>query len=261
GKINLLIKNDVNQSTIYKFDVLRGQVDLESNEMILAEDDGIADWIKFENTIIEIPAFESGILNADILVPQDVVDGLYIIAIIESEIKENTEEVSVNTGFASLVFLQVGEDLTKNVSVLNFDYKPRITNKLPIHFFATMRNEGESLSVPAGFVRIKNIFGTLVTVVSLNTNGNRLVSGQTRTFSGQWGESDGKEGFLSEVKNEISYFTIGLFKIEPVVIPFENEAIELESYWIVVFPWRVISIVFIILLFALGLLYWLRQRV
>ncbi len=255
------ILNNSQEKKEYFIDLLSVEIDKISGDISFYATDYLQNWISFSENAISVEGMSNGEISASVSIPKEIDHGIYTFAVRVVEITDPDNFISVNTGFISLIFVQIGEDLSKQASVLDFDTQPRISSQLPIDFFVTMRNEGQSICRPSGIITIKNILGGIVDIIPINETGNRIVPNQTRTLSSEWGFNQRSDGFFQNLKNEIGQFTFGIFQIEPVIVLFDNDAVEIDKIWIIVFPWRLVSLISAILLFALGLLYWLRQRV
>ena len=112
---------------------------------------------------------------------------------------------------------------------------------LPVTHSLTVRNEGERVVIPQGTMRVTRLFGREVAVEEINPGGLRVLSGQTRTFTTQWGT----------VQNDsFSPWTIGIFDVEVTVQPWgEGDAFHARQR-IVVFPWKGAIILLVVVLIA-----------
>lgn len=141
-----------------------------------------------------------------------------------------TSGVTISGGVISLVFVQVGDDVLEDVSVLDVSASHAFATELPIQFMITFRNDGERVVQPSGTVEIRNMLGETVKILELNIENKRVLENQIRTFIAQWG-GDGEH-----------LLTGGVYTATVRVTPWTGGEEFTEELTVFVIPWRTIAL-------------------
>ncbi|MFA6130769.1 MAG: hypothetical protein WC730_00680 [Patescibacteria group bacterium] len=257
----ILIENSSEFSNNYSIKVLDASVDSDSQDIVFLSTKIGAQWIVPEVTNVSLAPKENRSLLVNINVPSDLRPGSYVFGIQALEEAGNPTNISVNYGAVSLLFLTVEGKMETHADISNFSATKEFFAHLPIEFSATIENDGQRMSQPSGAITIRNLFGSIVNVLTFNESSQRILPGQTRTLSVLWGNNDYEEGFLQEILEEMKHFTIGIFKIESVILPFEDTSVSPPPFWIVVFPWRLALVLGFLTSLALAVFFFARSRI
>ena len=202
----------------------------------------LANWINFPEKEIIVPAEGTVSVVLTISVPKDVTAGTYHAAIVASDYPTSeSENVIVVSQVASLVFLEVEGDYTRNAAILDFK-TDQWTNSMPVSFSFRIQNQGDVYLKPTGLINVTSLFGKVVGHLSVNNDGGRILPRSTREYQAVWqrAESVG-DGFWNELKNEWQNFGLGRYRADLIVDYEGSQPLETSVYfWII--PWHLLLV-------------------
>ncbi|PJA64145.1 MAG: hypothetical protein CO160_00155 [Candidatus Portnoybacteria bacterium CG_4_9_14_3_um_filter_43_11] len=172
-------------------------------------------------------------------------------------VKEGGEQVSITTRAGILIYLRVSGEVDESGQLVGFSTKDqkRIFSSRPISFDIIFESTGSVHLKPQGEVQIKNIFGRTKAVLEVNEDQAQVFPKNKRTFNVVWaslGADENKGGILGGLINEWQNFAFGFYKAN-LSLEYGEEVKEVkDSFVFFVIPWRILSLILIILFF-LGL--------
>jgi hypothetical protein len=174
--------------------------------------------------------------------------------------------INIAAKIGILVLLRVSGEIEEGVGLLEFstENEQKFFDALPINFTFRFKNSGGDRVKPAGEITIKNIFGKVSAVILANRTDGNVLSQSIRKFETVWEkieetEADEKapldsedvtgQGFFEELKREKDNFAFGRYTAE---LKLEAGAEKIQSsFSFFVIPWRILSLVILILALAL----------
>jgi len=231
---------------------------------------------------VEIPAGGSKTIDYSITIPKNLGAGSYYSAIIYQAAGTNGGNVALNASGVTLVFVNIPGKAKESMSLqklgaYNSDdngttgsYVYIDTNEQPKMIAFALKNEGNVFESPAGQITLKDIFGHMVSNITVNTKQQLALIGQTRLFTSCIKtKQQAVQALGGASKDETCInpgLAPGLYKIHLDVHYSHNElggedhAISGTAYfWYL--PWWFIAVVLILLaLIAYGV-WWLRRKI
>ena len=237
------IANTSQETEIYYLSTLKFRAADEQGtpEFIPYDQDhsGLAEWIIFPESQIEVAAGQISTMIISIAVPNDAKAGGHYAAIVAS-VAPTTEQKNVNisTQVASLVLLNVQGSATIQAALLDF-VGPAWINRLPALFQTRIQNQGDVHIKPQGTIVISDMFGAKMATLDLNLENGRILPSSTRQFDALWLRVISEQiGFFEEIKNEWNNFGFGRYTAELELDYGENSDPLTASltFWII--PWH-----------------------
>lgn len=206
---------------------------------------GLAEWIKFPESMVTIGPGQMATVALNIAVPADIESGGYYAAVLVSEAGE-AGNVSVESKTAVLFLLTVEGENIYQAEILEFETSGW-ANRLPIDFSFRMQNQGNVHLIPNGQIMIRDIFGTPVAGIPVNEQLSRVLPMSTREFTTSWIRNEvANNGFFDEMNNEWVNFGLGRYKATLELELDNGEIVQEETiFWI--FPWHLALLAFVVL--------------
>ncbi len=225
---------------------------------------GLATWIETQSELT-IGAGERTVVPYKITIPENAAPGGYFSAIFlgnQPPVSSGSSEVTIGGKIGILVLLRVSGDIEEKGGLLSFETKDqkRFFTSLPISFEYKLNNLGGDRVVPAGEVKIKNSFWLTTANLLANKNEGSVLPNSSRKFEVTWQEEqenkkkkedvaqEEKLNFFQMAGKQAKDFHLGLYTAKLNITWGETNQTAKDSYLIFVFPWQLLSIVFIILI-------------
>ena len=227
---------------------------------------GLATWIETTPQITLEPGKQKKVPYA-IHIPKDADPGGYFAAIFWSTSPPKSKEggaVSIAAKVGILVLLKVTGEIEEGVGLLEFstENNKKFFDALPINFIFRFKNSGGDRVKPAGEITIKNMLGRVAAVLPANKSDGNVLPQSIRRFETIWEKVDEDEdkekkietetdekGFIQELKREKDNFAFGRYTAE-LNLKHGAEKIQ-SSFSFFVIPWRILSLVILILALTL----------
>ncbi|MDP3900844.1 MAG: hypothetical protein Q8Q38_00675 [bacterium] len=234
--------------------------------------EGLATWIEAvssvtlsQNEQLEVPY--------TIRIPKNAAPGGHFAAIFWSTVppRSQSEGVSIGAKVGSLILLRVSGEIPEGGGVLEFTTKGKqgFFSSLPIALEYRFQNGGGDRLKPEGTIRITNLIGFTSATFNANPDDGNILPQSVRKFDVLWekgkdetkklqGEGEKTGGFFGGLKQEWSNIAFGRYTAHlDVVYGAEGERAQASTSFFVV-PWRILSILIVILailsfLFSLGI--------
>ena len=244
GFAELLLINDQKQNEVYTVELLHVQTSEAHEELTFSALPEEMSWIELDDDVLSLAADAQGTIGLSFHPPNDIHPQVLTIGVKVTRQRTSTDNVHVQAAIVALGFITVGS-VEETVVLLDNSIESASGWSLPVTSYLTLRNEGERVVIPAGTMRVSRLFGREVAVEEINLQGSRVLAGQTRTFTTQWGTSS--EG--------LSPWTVGIFDVEVAVSPWSEGDVFYARQRIVIFPWKGS----LVLLVVISLIVWLHR--
>jgi hypothetical protein len=193
-----------------------------------------------------------------ITIPTEAEAGGYFAAIFWGEQDPTVKaagEVAIGGKLGVLILLRVSGDIVEEAGISEFGISDdkKIQFGLPINFTYRFSNSGGDRVVPLGDISITNTFGLETAVIPANRNEGSVLPNSARKFSVVWENPTGTttEGFLASAKAQFSDFHFGLYRAKLAVVYGATNQSASVSFWFMIIPWQLLSILFISLIFSI----------
>jgi len=238
--------NDQNDEATYELEIIQVHIGETYEEISFSKlDEEIASWISIDDGVLSLAANTQGTIDLAFTPPDDLEPQVITFGVKVTRQNQASQGIGVQTAIVSLGFITVGP-VYESVYWLDATIESSGGWSLPVIGHLSVRNEGERVVIPQGSMRITSLFGREVALNSVNVEGSRAVSGQTRTFTTYWGEQE------EDTKQP---FAIGLFTVDLEVQPWEDGEVFHARQHIIIFPWKGALFALVIL----GLLAWMHR--
>ena len=214
-------------------------------------------WLKMPVNSVLVKSGRVAQIPLEINVPKNAeVGGYYLAALWKTagSPKRNTSQLNLASQVGSLILLRVKGNATEQLQVASLSPTTNnsVYNFLPISFNLRLKNEGNVHLRPQGFVVVKDIFGRVVDTLPINREGGNILPDSARQFIAVWAGKDKYQpgsGFIYDLKKELKNPLVGPFTAQ-AQIEYGSKRTRVESksisLWLI--PWRILSIVLIIVL-------------
>lgn len=206
-------------------------------KVFLKEHSLVGDWLKTESSLT-LDAGQGKKIPFSITVPADAPPGGQFAVIwwgnVSPHSTANSEEVSIQTRAGILVYLNINGDV-KESATMNFNTTDdkRFFFDRDVSFVYEVKNEGNTYIKPTGSVKIKSVFGGIVTELPVNPKQLQILPNSFRNFG--------------DTNWHAPYFSFGLYKAETNLFYGSKTASVVGSKWFVLLPLRMLSTVILIL--------------
>ncbi len=260
GEINLL-NEQVGQKVLFtSFENFEPSGDTGSPRFIGAKD-GLATWLQAQPSVT-LQKDQKIVVPYSITIPPNADPGGYFGAIFFGEkdpAAQEAGEVAIGGKLGILILLRVSGDIVEKAGVTEYgtDTNSRFFASLPINFTYKFSNSGDDRVVPLGDIVVTNTFGMESATLSANSNEGSVLPNSTRKFQSAWGtlvKDAPVKSFLQSAKAQLSDFHIGLYKAHLAVVYGTTNQKASDTFIFFVFPLQLLSLCFVGLLFAYGLL-------
>jgi hypothetical protein len=245
GSAELALVNDQDDEAIYQIDLIQVHIGETRDELTFSSlDEDLESWIIVDDDALSLAANTQGTIGLRFSPSQDLEPQVATIGVQVTRQNQDSLGIGVQTSIVSLGFITVGA-VQESVEWLDVTIEANGLS-LPVTGLLSVRNEGERVVIPQGTMRITSLFGREVALSSVNVEGSRVVSGQTRTFTTYWGEQE---------EDSRQPFAIGVFTVDLEIQPWEDGEVFNARQHIILFPWLGALVALVIL----GLLAWMHK--
>ena len=213
-----------------KFTEVDGQ-----KKFLPSEESELANWFKMEKSV-SLKAGEQKEIPFTIEVPKNAPPGGHFAVIWWGTAPPDAKQVAIVTRAGILVFLQVSGEVSEKGDVSDFSLAGGkfFVFQLPEDFVVNFKNQGNTYLKPRGEVTIKNIFGSAIAAFKVNSKERIIFPENTQ---------------LLDVAKKFDKppFALGLYKAELTLQWGEKQNDITRTISFIVFPWKTVLIVIIIL--------------
>lgn len=202
-------------------------------------------WFSLPTTTLSLAPGEHRALTLEVSPPASAKAQTVVVALLVQE-QTSGEGVQILPGISTLVFVTVG-DVARHLTLTDFSPADQFVSHLPVSFHFTLQNDGAAVAAPAGYMVIRNMFGTVDAVLPLNAGNLHVFPGSEREFSVVWDNT--------AILPRLGVFTV---TIAPAV---GSEAVTPEfstTLWF--FPWQFFLLPLVALTLIVTLLMLRRRR-
>ncbi|MBU1032663.1 DUF916 domain-containing protein [Patescibacteria group bacterium] len=220
---------------------------------------GLASWITPETESVTLEPNESGDFRYVVNVPQDAEPGGHYAAVFFSTRPASAEEgssVGVGAKTGILFLLRVAGDIIEDARVESFTTTGGWHNRLPVYLTLRVKNLGNVHIRPEGDIIVRSMFGSIADKIPANSRRAAVLPDSIRRVEAAWAKTFDMEqgGFFTELKNEWNNFALGRYTAElDARYGVTKQPLSAQvTFWVI--PWRVLSIVVLLLVVLLFLL-------
>ncbi len=220
-------------------------IEQNGDKQFIKNDSIIADWLKVSP--VKLAANKDTEVPFTIVIPKDAPPGGQFAVVWWSTSPPgdvNTQQVSIQTRAGILVYINVSGNIIEKTTVSKFDTTSggHFFGDSVIPFYLKVSNDGNIYVKPTGKITISNVFGSVKDSVSINDKKFQILPGSYRVFADMVWSGKG--------------FFIGPYKVTAAVSYNEKTAdVIYSSFWVWIFPWKIILIALLIGLVVLLLVY------
>ena len=215
---------------------------------------GLATWVLTDLQVTLDPG-ERIKVPYTITIPVSAKPGGYFAAIFfGSQPPQGTEggEVTIGGKIGVLVLLKVSGDVEESAGLIDFGAKNggRFFGTLPVFFEYGFNNTGGNRVVPRGEIKIKNTLQLTSVTLLANEREGSVLPNSTRRFEVVWGaqsDENEKRGFFETAFVQLTDLHFGWYTATTHLMWGESVQTASTSYNFFIFPWQLLSIVFVIL--------------
>jgi len=232
GKL-FVVNEDQEARTFYaafeKFTEVDGQ-----KKFLPSEPAELSEWFKMQKSV-SLKAGEQKEIPFTIEVPKNAPPGGHFAVIWWGTASPDAKEVAIVTRAGILVFLQVSGEVSEKGEVIEFSLlNGKFVFQLPEDFVVNFKNQGNTYLKPRGELMVKNIFGSTIAAFKVNSK-ERIIFPENSQI-------------LDVAKKfDKPPFAFGFYKAELTLQWGEKQNDILKSIWFLVFPWKTVLLVVIIL--------------
>jgi len=211
----------------------------------------LSTWLSASETEFSLPAYQTKLITAVIVVPEDALPGGHYGAVYFSPLglsapqaagAETTSQTGVTTKVASLVSVIIPGDINEEAFVRRMDI-PLFQEFGPVKIISEIANSSDVHIRPLGTIRIYNWLGKLNTTLKLKEQ--NIFPGASRTYENLWPQKWGLGKY--KAKLEAGYGNQG------------NSLLAVAYFWVI--PWRLITVILLVAaLVILSIIYWRKKR-
>lgn len=220
----------------------------------------IAAWFSLPNGPIRLEAGERRVVPITITPPNDAEPGgHYATVFFSTEPPEANEpgSVSLGTKLGSLFLLRVFGDVEESGNIVEFTVEEGSSfNRLPANFVTRFQNSGNIHLRPSGMIEVKNLLGSVSAELTVNQAGGATLPDSVRRYKTVWEKSTVEElpgniwgDFWAEYRNEWNNFALGRYQATVSLEAGSGDLVKdsaVYTFWVM--PWRVLTLMFLILI-------------
>lgn len=230
----------------------------------VADATGAASWVEVPR-MIEVPAYGRKTIPLAVHVPSGTKAGGYYAAILAStspaDVVAAAGAASLQANIATLLFISVGGSGLEKMALLDaVSTGPAVRDGLWGTFTYRLQNQGNVHVMPAGTVRVQDVFGRPLVEAKLNEEHLRLMPGNTRLFSGTFPEAR-HTSFVQAVQDQWAHFALGPVRANLFVTPGLTPETPLHTsflFWVI--PWQFILTILVVVGCVYGMAKAIRAR-
>ncbi len=155
----------------------------------------LASWIKITDKKIVLKPNESKKIPFKIIVPKTASPGAHYGAIVVASFPPNIKKLNTERGavlgisqqVGSLILLNVLGEINEKAILLNFDTDKKFYSiPFNVNFSIRVKDEGNVLIKPQGFITVTNILGEKVKTIRVNEEGSNILPNTIRKLEESW---------------------------------------------------------------------------
>lgn len=260
GEIELL-NEQVGQKVLFtSFENFEPSGDTGSPRFIGAKD-GLATWLQTQSSVT-LQKDQKIVVPYSIVIPPHADPGGYFAAIFFGEkdpAAQQGGEVAIGGKLGILILLRVSGDIVEKAGLTEYgtDANTRFFTSLPINFTYKFSNNGGDRVVPLGDITINNTFGINSATLKANISEGSVLPNSTRKFQSAWGvvvKNEQVKSFFANAKNQLADFHFGVYRAHLAVVYGATNQKATDTFTLFIFPWQLLSLCFVGLLCAYGIL-------
>lgn len=217
------------------------------------DDQGVVGWTKVEQQITLQPG-QSMVVPITITIPKDAASKGYFEAVFFEDQSVQDGQVKIAERIGVLLFVDVEGGINKHaqLEIENVKMAKRITSSLSNALEYTVYNPTETFQKPVGLLKVSGLV-VRDRVVQANPLQSRLLPKERRSLMAGFGDTSPITTFVDGLKREWKYFGLGKVSVS---IEFQQKQF-VESFFVI--PWRMASVVGIMLLIIMLMRRWYRH--
>lgn len=224
----------------------------------------LASWIKMSTAAVTLQAGDRLDVPVKISVPANADPGGHYAAIFFGTAPTptpGTSGVSIGNKVGALVIVRVDGTIEEAGTISSFTVDHSgMYSRLPVTFAVHFKNTGNIHVRPAGKITVRNMFGGISTVQSINGSNGAVLPTGSRTFTSTWDKdpaTPGRANFFREIGREWHQFAFGPYTAAvDLTYGLSNSNITSANVRFWVFPWRIILVAVLVLALVIVLLVW-----
>jgi hypothetical protein len=215
-------------------------------KQFIKNDSLIADWLKVGPSVT-LAAGKDTEVPFSLVIPKDAPPGGQFAVVwwsTSAPIDNNTQQVSIQSRAGILVYVNISGKVVENTTITKFDTASggHIFGDNVVPFYLNISNAGNVYVKPVGKITISNIFGSVKDAVTVNEKKYQILPNSYRVYSDMIWNGHG--------------FYIGPYKVLAAVSYNDKTSTVLySSFWIWIFPWKIILIAVVSIVAVLVLLF------
>ena len=237
-RFSIYTRNDGEVSGEF-YSIVKGFTEDEGGTKIWVENAPEIEWVKIPQKISASPG-ETIEVPVVINVPQDAPPGGHFLAIGFGTLpgKQRGSGLAIGVNVLSLVYINISGNRIDKISISEFMAK-KVYFDFPVKFVYKIKNEGNTYVRPTGEIEISNIFGKLIANLRVNEKEFQILPGKEKVLENEWSNN----------------FALGPYKAKFNIYYGLNQSQNLVfNYWFFMLPIKVISIVFVLIIFIVFIL-------
>lgn len=215
----------------------------------------MSDWVTFDRDPIVLGGGQDELIVYRIRIPQNAAPGGYFGGLLFSTSRPDASAEGIGAVGVTgpIVLIRVSGNIVEQGAVTDFTANPSSGTSLPIEFTTRFQNSGTVHLKPAGFVRIKNMFGGTSAIVPMNEKEGNVLPGSARQFATTWQKTDLAEN-ASELAKEWKNFGFGPYSATLIMNYGEQNSVvsATTSFWVM--PWMLVVLFAILVVIAVLLI-------
>lgn len=150
-------------------------------------DGGVGSWIKMEKSDVVIQDGEIKKVLVRITVPPKTEPGTYAAVVLAEEASDAQKEGAVvQTRVGALFMVGVDGPASDKGRIIGFTEGKKWMTSLPAEFRVLYQNTGKMHVRPSGFIRIRNMWGTILAEIPWNPGSAAVMPRTTKEFTANW---------------------------------------------------------------------------
>lgn len=208
-------------------------IEQNGEKQFIKDDSLIGDWLTIAPSV-KLDAGKDTEVPFSLAIPKNAPPGGQFAVVWWSTsppVGTNTQQVSIQSRAGILVYVNVSGEVVENTTITKFDTSTgsHIFGDNIVPFYLKISNAGNVYVKPVGKITISNIFGSVRDTLTINDKKYQILPNSYRVFSDMVWSGHG--------------FYIGPYKVTAAVSYDDKTSTVLySSFWIWIFPWKIIVI-------------------
>ncbi len=173
--IAIPVKNTATTSAVISLSLMSADFTDGNDQPVLKNlDSRIAPWLSLSKDSLNLISSEQSFVELSVDVPLDTSSQVFAVALVATEISSG--QISLSHGSATLVFITIGNELSKGLCKSFLTENFLVTN-------ISIANAGHGILVADGQIVLRGPFGIRFVQTDLNPSHHRILAGQTRSWN------------------------------------------------------------------------------